>query len=281
MTPGKVSIVILNWNQWAITAQCLNSLSMLDYPDFEVILVDNASDSPPPAEITSIIPDTVLIRNSANFGFGKGNNPGIRRAMGNGSEFVWLLNNDTEVMADTLSLLVSKISESPGIGAAGTEILSFDNETVLAWGGGKVNMRRFYTCNLHAASPGEMPDYLTAASMLLRSEALKQTGLFDERFFMYWEDIDLCFRLKQHGWTLAVAGEAKILHMEGSSSESIVKAYYEFHSVIYFASKYARHYIPAVCWIVFDRIIKRLAMLKFIWLFKFIVISFRYKRQVI
>ena len=71
MTPGKVSIVILNWNQWAITAQCLNSLSMLDYPDFEVILVDNASDSPPPAEITSIIPDTVLIRNSANFGFGK------------------------------------------------------------------------------------------------------------------------------------------------------------------------------------------------------------------
>ena len=146
---------------------------------------------------------------------------------------------------------------------------------------GLVNLRRFYTRSLRAAAIGVTPDYLTAASILLRTEALKQTGLFDENFFMYWEDVDLCLRLKQNGWTLAVADGSKILHMEGSSSESIVKAYYEFHSVIYFASKYARHYIPAVCWIVFDRIIKRLAMLKFIWLFKFIVISFRYKQQVI
>jgi GT2 family glycosyltransferase len=270
MTPGKVSIVILNWNQWAMTAQCLNSLCQLDYPDFEVILVDNASDSPAPAEITSIVPDTVLIRNSANFGFGKGNNPGIRYAIDSGAEFVWLLNNDTEVMPDTLSLLVNKISESEKHGAAGTEILDFDNKTVLVWGGGMVNLNRFYTCNLHAAHPAVTPDYLTAASVLLRSEALKQTGLFDEIFFMYWEDVDLCFRLKQNGWTLAVADGARILHMEGSSSESVFKDYYAFRSVLYFASKYSEHYASAVCWILFDRIIKKLMMFKFIWFFKFI-----------
>ena len=269
MTPGKVSIVILNWNQWAITAQCLNSLCLLDYPDFEVILVDNASDSPPPAEITSIIPETVLIRNSANFGFGKGNNPGIRRAIENGAEFVWLLNNDTEVMSDTLSLLVSKISESAKTGAAGTEILDFDSEKVQVWGGGLVNLRRFYTRSLRAAAPGVTPDYLTAASILLRTEALKQTGLFDENFFMYWEDVDLCLRLKQNGWTLAVADGAKILHMEGSSSDSVAKDYYAFRSVLYFASKYSTNYASAVCWIIFDRIIKKLLMLKFIWFFKF------------
>ncbi len=269
MTAGKVSIVILNWNQWAITAQCLHSLALLDYPDFNVILVDNASDSPPPAEITSILPGTVLIRNQSNSGFGKGNNPGIRRAMEDGAEFVWLLNNDTAVMPDTLRMLVSKMSESEKTGAVGTEILDFDNKTVLVCGGGKVNMRRFYTCNLRAATSGGTPDYLTAASVLLRSEALKQTGLFDENFFMYWEDVDLCFRLKQNGWTLAVADGAKILHMEGSSSESIAKDYYAFRSVIYFASKYSEHYASAVFWIVFDRIIKKLMMFKFIWFVKF------------
>lgn len=254
-----------------MTAQCLNSLCLLDYPDFEVILVDNASDSPPPAEITSIIPETVLIRNNANFGFGKGNNPGIRRAMENGAEFVWLLNNDTEVMSDTLSLLVSKISESAKTGAVGTEILDFESETVQVWGGGLVNLRRFYTRNLRAASPGVTPDYLTAASILLRTEALKQTGLFDEKFFMYWEDVDLCLRLKQNGWTLAVADGAKILHMEGSSSDSVAKDYYAFRSVLYFASKYSTNYAAAVCWIVFDRIIKKLLMLNFVWFFKFML----------
>jgi len=269
MTAGKVSIVILNWNQWAITAQCLHSLTRLDYPDFNVILMDNASDSPAPAEITAILPGTVLIRNQSNSGFGKGNNPGIRRAMEGGAEFVWLLNNDTAVMPDTLRMLVSKMSESEKTGAVGTEILDFDNKTVLVWGGGKVNLRRFYTCNLRAATPGVTPDYLTAASVLLRSEALKQTGLFDEKFFMYWEDVDLCFRLKQNGWTLAVADGAKILHMEGSSSESIAKDCYAFRSVIYFASKYSEHYASAVFWIVFDRIIKKLMMFKFIWFFKF------------
>jgi GT2 family glycosyltransferase len=269
MIAGKVAIVILNWNQWEITAQCLHSIAKLDYPDFGVILVDNASDSPAPAEITAILPDTVLIRNPANFGFGKGNNPGIRQAMDSGAEFVWLLNNDTVVMPDTLRRLIDKISESEKNGAAGTEILDFDHKTVLVWGGGKVNMRRFYTCNLRAANPSVRPDYLTAASLLLRTEALKETGLFDENFFMYWEDVDLCFRLKQNGWTLAVADGAKILHLEGCSSESVAKDYYAFRSVIYFASKYSECYASAVCWIIFDRIIKKLLMFKFIWFLKF------------
>ncbi|MHB9057180.1 MAG: glycosyltransferase, partial [Paludibacteraceae bacterium] len=128
---GKVSIVILNWNQWDVTLNCLNSLRLLDYHNYEVIVVDNDSETPPPDEITSIIPETILIRNNANYGFGKGNNPGISRAIENGAEFVWLLNNDTVVMPDTLTLLVNKMSESDKTGAAGTEIWDFDNRKMM------------------------------------------------------------------------------------------------------------------------------------------------------
>jgi GT2 family glycosyltransferase len=277
MTAGKVSIVILNWNQWDVTLHCLNSLRLLDYHNYEVIVVDNDSAAPPPEEIYLIIPDAVIIRNKANYGFGKGNNPGIARAIENGAEFVWLLNNDTVVMPDTLTLLVKKISESDKTGAAGTEIWDFDNMNLMVWGGGKVNMRRFYTTHLQPGDATSL-DYITAASILLRTAALKQTGLFDEKFFMYWEDVDLCLRLKKCGWSLTVADGAKVLHMEGCSSESVIRDCYSFRSVIYFASKYADHYVPALLWIVFDRIIKKLMMLKFIWFLKFIYTGLRLKQ---
>lgn len=277
MISGKVSIVILNWNQWDVTVRCLNSLRLLDYHNFDIIVVDNASEAPPPAEISSILPDTILIRNDANYGFGKGNNPGITCAIKNGAEFIWLLNNDTVVMPDTLTLLVRKMQESYQIGAAGTEIWDFDNKRIMVWGGGKVNMRRFYTIHLKSADAAP-PDYLTAASILLRAAALKQTGLFDEKFFMYWEDVDLCLRLKKCGWTLAVADGAKVLHMEGCSSESVVRDCYSFRSVMYFASKYSDNYISAVCRIIFDRIIKKVVMLKLIWFFKFLYTNIRLKR---
>ncbi len=274
MISGKVSIVILNWNQWDVTVRCLDSLRLLDYHNFDVIVVDNASDTQPPAEIPSILPGIILIRNDANYGFGKGNNPGITRAIENGAEFIWLLNNDTVVMPDTLTLLVKKMQESDQTGAVGTEIWDFDNKKIMVWGGGKVNMRRFYTIHLKSADAAP-PDYLTAASILLRAAALKQTGLFDEKFFMYWEDVDLCLRLKKCGWTLAVADGAKVLHMEGCSSESVVRDCYSFRSVIYFASKYSDNYVSAVFRITFDRIIKKLVMLKLIWFFKFLYTNIR------
>ena len=90
MISGKVSIVILNWNQWDVTVRCLDSLRLLDYHNFDVIVVDNASDTQPPAEIPSILPGIILIRNDANYGFGKGNNPGITRAIENGADKIRL-----------------------------------------------------------------------------------------------------------------------------------------------------------------------------------------------
>lgn len=269
MTPGKVSIVILNWNKWEVTGRCLESLRQLDYPDFEVILVDNASDSPPPDRLISIIPGTILLRNSANFGFGKGNNPGIRLAMDNGAEFIWLLNNDTLVMPDTLTLMINKISSDNTLGATGCELWDMEQRRMLAYGGGKVNLRRFYTINFTVPTSDRELDYLTAASILLRAEALEQSGLFDEKFFMYWEDVDLCLRLRLHQWQLAVAAGARVLHEEGISSSSIIKDCYSFRSVVYFASKYSGCLTCAIGWIVFDRIIKKLLMLKLVWLFKF------------
>jgi GT2 family glycosyltransferase len=269
MTPGKVSIVILNWNKWEVTGRCLESLRQLDYPDFEVIVVDNASDSPPPDSLIAIIPGTVLLRNPANFGFGKGNNPGIRLAMDKGAEFIWLLNNDTLVMPDTLRLMINKITSNNKLGATGCELWDMEQRRMLAYGGGKVNLRRFYTTNFSAPTPDSELDYLTAASLLLRVEALEQSGLFDEKFFMYWEDVDLCLRLRLHQWQLAVAAGARVLHEEGISSSSVIRDCYSFRSVVYFASKYAECDICAIGWIVFDRIIKKLMMFKLVWFYKF------------
>jgi GT2 family glycosyltransferase len=208
----QVAIVILNWNGWRDTLECLKSLEKLESPNVQIIVVDNASLDDSVLQLRSAYPKLDLICNSTNLGFGAGNNVGIRLALESNADLIWLLNNDTAVEANTLSSMIFMMDSDPSVGAVGSVLYDFaPRDRVQVWGGGGINLFTGFSWHLKAA--GDC-NYLIAASVLLRTDALRAVGLFDERFFYTWEDVDLCFRLRTGGWRLAVADDSRVWHKE-------------------------------------------------------------------
>jgi GT2 family glycosyltransferase len=211
----QVAIVILNWNGWRDTLECLKSLERLETSNVQIIVVDNASEDDSVLQLCSAYPNLDLICNVTNLGFGAGNNVGIRLALERNADLIWLLNNDTVVEATTLHAMISMMNSDPSVGAVGSVLYDFvPRDRVQVWGGGGVNL--FTGFSWHLTAVGHC-DYLIAASVLLRTDALRAVGLFDEHFFYTWEDVDLCFRLRIGGWRLAVADDSRVWHRETAS----------------------------------------------------------------
>jgi GT2 family glycosyltransferase len=249
MQPSHVAVVILNWNGWQDTLKCLDSLTHLEWTNLQTIVVDNASQDDSVTRIRSAFPAVTLIENTANLGFGGGNNPGITRALESGADYVWLLNNDTLVSPETLRHLVTEAERDHTIGSVGSVFYDMDAPHALqVWGGSKVNLWTGLQRPLLSPLQGP-PDYLTAASVLLRADTLRSAGLFDEHFFMYWEDADLGLRQRSSGWRLSVAQESRVLHKENASTTSSAQgskrsgnprlAYMYQHSVVLFFRRHA------------------------------------------
>jgi GT2 family glycosyltransferase len=214
-----VFCVIVNWNGWADTLQCLESFNTNLYDNVSLLLVDNGSTNDSVSRIRSALPNLKIIESKANLGFGAGNNLGIRHALHNGAKYVWLLNNDTVIQPNTLTELVRVAEADSMIGAVGSVLYYLHApDKIQAWGGGQVNLWMGTSRHFHGPVPAEQIDFITAASVLLPANVLRQVGLFDESYFMYWEDTDLSFRIRQSGWKLGVAEKSKLLHKEGASS---------------------------------------------------------------
>ena len=213
-----VGIVLLNWNGWRDTVECLASLQKLSYSNFRVIVVDNGSTDDSVQQIRDSFSTITVIEVKQNLGFAGGCNFGIRHALENGAEYVWLLNNDTTVDSCALGAMVKMAESDPKLGAVGSAIYSAaEAGRLVAWGGGHVNFWLGRSRHFLTSVPNNKIDFLTGASLLLRRAALESVGLLDEEFFMYWEDGDYCFRLRQAGWTLAVAGDSLVWHKEQGS----------------------------------------------------------------
>jgi len=214
----RVAIIVLNYNGLADTSECLRSVGRIDYPTVRVLVVDNHSADDSVAHLRKEFPHLEILEREANGGFAAGSNTGIRRALTDNIDYVWLLNNDTVVAPDALRHLVTTAEEDASVGVVGCQIYDMTHRTSLrVWGGGRISLASGWGGHLRHRVEPERLGYLTAASMLIRAQALRQVGLFDEGFFMYCEDIDLCFRLRRGGWKLAVAENAVIYHKEGAS----------------------------------------------------------------
>lgn len=215
-----VHCVVLNWNGWADTLPCLASLVQQDYPALRVVVVDNGSTDDSVARIRAAYPQVTVIEAGANLGFPSGCNVGIRHAMQQGTQFVWLLNNDTVAPPDTCSKLVAKARSQPGAGLIGSVLYFLHDPTaVQAWGGGNLTIWLGYSSHFHAPAPLGPNSYLTFASVLIPREVIQKVGLLYEGYFMYWEDSDYCLRVVKAGYSLTVAEDTAILHKEGGSAE--------------------------------------------------------------
>jgi GT2 family glycosyltransferase len=220
-----VNVLVLNWNNWRDTNECLASLQGLDYGDWRVIVLDNGSTDGSVLRIRERFPQVEIMELGKNLGYARGNNAGIRAALERGAEYVWLLNNDTTVDSKALWALVEKAESDPGIGAVGSAIYSMAQPDQLqSWGGGHVS-RIGRSHHFTGPVSNERVQFLTGASLFLRCSAVKNIGLLDEGFFMYWEDADYCFRMRRAGWKLAVSGDSKVWHKEqgtvGKKSERL------------------------------------------------------------
>lgn len=216
MTMKRVAVVVLNWNGWQETLACLSSLLHLDYPNFQLLVVDNASSDASVDEIKRAMPLIELLQTGANLGYGGGCNVGIRLALARRADYVWLINSDATVAPTALSDLVRELDQDPALGSVGSVLYEADKRAkIQLWGGGRVNL--WLGQSRHQLSPGPL-DFISGASLLLRCAALEEVGLFDEAaFFMYWEDADLAFRLRRAGWASGVAGKSSVWHKQSAS----------------------------------------------------------------
>lgn len=212
----RVIVVVLNWNGWHDTLECIASLQKLNYPNVELTVVDNGSTDGSQAWIEAQFPDVRVIQTGTNLGFGGGCNVGIRNALESGADYIWLINSDATVDQNSLAALVALADAQTCVGAVGSVLYEFDRpEQIQLWGGGRVNL--WLGTSRHQIAPAAL-DFISGASMLLRREAIEQVGMFDDQaFFMYWEDSDLCFRLRQFGWQLAVAEDSRVWHKLSAS----------------------------------------------------------------
>jgi GT2 family glycosyltransferase len=216
----KVSCIILNWNGWRDTLECLDALRRCTYQPLEVIVVDNASTNDSVVRIHAAHPEITLLQSATNAGFAAGNNIGIRHALAHGSDYVWLLNNDTKPAPESLSALVATAMSDKKIGAvASVCYFAHAPSTIQAWAGSRINLWIGYS-RLITQPEGAIGriDSLNGTSMLVTRSALADVGLLDEGFFLYWEDTEFCLRLRKNGWRIAAAPDSHVLHRVNGST---------------------------------------------------------------
>ncbi|MGF7049220.1 GT2 family glycosyltransferase [Paenibacillus sp. DS2015] len=259
-----LSILIVNYNTCKLTLDCLQSVfaSNTGYT-FEVIVVDNHSIDSSIDRISEEFPQVTLIANQDNTGFAKANNQGMAIAKG---RYTLLLNSDTIVQGDTLQTMISFMDENPTVGASGCKVILPDGSLdkackrgfptpsasfYYAFGFSKFfpDRPKFNQYQLGHLDPDEEypVDCLVGAFMMVRRDTIAQVGGLDETFFMYGEDIDWCYRMKQAGWGIHYYPRTFIIHYKGGSARRRpTRIIYEFHRAM--AVFHRKHYRKQYHW---------------------------------
>lgn len=249
----KASIVILNWNGYEVTRECLASLSQIDYPRYEIVLVDNGSTDGSPAKLAAEFPGVTFIRNQKNLGFTGGNNVGIRRALEENADYVLLLNNDTVVAPNFLSELIRAGESDKRIGLLNPKIFYFEPSNRIWYAGGSFNIwkgiashrgHRQVDRGLYDA-PEEVT-FITGCAFLIKTEVIRHIGLLDDFLFYTCEDTDWTIRSLNAGYKALYVPSSVIWHKESIDvKRNAGKAFRDFYNVrnsLLLARRHAKPY---------------------------------------
>lgn len=299
-----VYVIVLNWNGWKDTIECLDSLFRSEGASFVAVVCDNASSDESVAKLSdwaasNLVPSQfqlltrseaeadirlndncrfVLIENGANLGFAGGNNVGVRLAMNQaGSEFVWLLNNDTVVDAHALANAVKRMRQDSRIGLCGSTLVYYHHRDTVQSLGGAVYSRwtgrarhlgAFSLLSEVPAEPGGVEgrmSYVIGAAMMVRREFIDIVGLMQDDYFLYYEEIDWAIRGAKQ-FRLGYAPDSIVYHKEGASigtsanGGSVLSVYYLFRNRLRFTARYFPLYSPTVfmyaIWDIFKMVVK-------------------------
>jgi len=226
-----LSVIIVNWNTKDLLLQCLESLYQgAKGIEKEIFVVDNSSSDGSGTAVREGFPEINLIENQSNLGFAKATNQGMNRSNG---EYLLLLNPDTQVKDEAIERMLSFMDAHSEAGAVGAQLLNVDgskqnsianfpslatellNKSFLRW----LFPEKFPGKETDYPGPVEV-DSVIGACMLVRREAVEQVGLLDEEYFLFLEETDWCYRMKEAGWKIYHNPHAEILHFQGKSAEA-------------------------------------------------------------
>jgi len=257
-----LSICILTRNQGELLQQCVVScIAEIERTGMaaEVIIIDNASSDGSPQRVATLSPAIRVIRNEENLGFSAANNRAIRSSRGSR---VLILNDDAVLREGSLRLMLRKLDCSPDVAALGPKLLNPDGSPQWDYTNKRFPhlrgvicqllrldrflrrwtfARDFLTLNRDMGQSGET-DHVAGACLLLQRRALDAVGLFDEAFYFWYEDADLCHRLKKAGWKIYYLAEAEVIHWGSSSFKKLMRserAALAFNSLLQYFQKHA------------------------------------------
>ncbi|MDP1619539.1 MAG: glycosyltransferase family 2 protein, partial [bacterium] len=238
MNYPKVFIVILNHNSKATVQKCLTSVFKLNYPNFEVVFVDNDSNDGSLELAKTNFSKANFIKNAENLGCAAGNNIGIRFSLERMAEYVLLLDSATEVDKDCLIRLIEVAGHDEKIGLLSPIIFEGDAASV-CFSGGKIN---WFEMGLEYAKKIQTEDFyesefITGRGMLVKAGVFKKVGLFDEDFFLCWGDVDLSFRAGKAGFRSVMVSASWIYHLKKNRKCAENEAYWTVISGLVFFKK--------------------------------------------
>ncbi len=250
----KVSIVVLQYNNSQDTIKCLESVKELNWQNFEVVVVDNASKIQHLNSIRLFVENQKragekrfkLIVNEENLGYAGGNNTGMKYALENGADFILILNPDTTVGKNLLSRLIKTMGSHKKTGILQPAIRE---GKMTFYGGGEIKW-----LNIHQSQSTAIPRstimkeglYVMGSAMFVRKEVIENVGLFDERYFLYFEDADYSLRAGRAGYNLGIEKEVLVRHQASTSTTSLgtpLLLRYHYRNVLLFNWKNAPFWI--------------------------------------
>lgn len=267
-TSPEVWAAILHWQGVQYTRSCLASIASLTYPHVRTLLIDNGSLDSAGLVLSREFANVECLALPENLGFAGGFNAGIRFCVQQGAKWIWLLNNDTCVEPDSLSVLVSQAMKNPRAAAFGATVQyddmgrnnrndhCGDSGKGMVSGPGQIDFFRAKTYLHPLKEPSNNAavrcEWLSGSNLLLRGAALSTTEVFDPAYFLYFEDTEFCTRIRQSGWECLFIPAARIHHAGGASTfgeRSYWRAYYYTRNRLLFFSKAVSllQAMPAFC----------------------------------
>ena len=243
----KVYIVILNYKNLEDTLFCLNSLRKITYKACHVVIVDNDSQDGSYEYLKEHETDYKVIQSGENRGYAAGNNVGIRYAMAQGADYVCVLNNDVEVKPDFLQKMVSYMEADPKAGMAGPVVYEFAERNIIQSAGCTITIGLGKTSSpLQGKNRNEIEkeavkycDGLSGSCLLVRKEVLEKAGLIPENYFLFFEEMEWCVKIRKQGYKLVVIYASEIYH-KGSATlnkTGTVRKYYLARNQVLFVRR--------------------------------------------
>jgi GT2 family glycosyltransferase len=217
MNQPLVYVIILNYNGKRYLEACLSSILTQTYQNYKVILCDNHSADNSVVYVRENFPSIYIMSAKENLGFAEGNNFAMRHALKNNADFIFLLNNDTIVENDLLEKLVITALSDNSIGIVGPAIYDYTNKTLIQEAGMSIDAFGYPMAMRNINQNYVDAFFISGAALLVKSHIVKEIGLFDKNYFMFAEDLDLCWRTQILGYKVIVNTAAKIFHVSGGS----------------------------------------------------------------